>query len=89
MKRLYASFYLLAIATLALSVTICEILTVELYMTSTLTFKTASVKRKYTNGKAICHFIFVGKSNVCLSVTICDKFAIEMCMTLTLTFRMV
>ena len=37
MKKIYATFYLLAITTFAISVTICEILTVEMGISLTLT----------------------------------------------------
>ena len=71
----------------ALTVTVCEILTVEIYMTASLTFRTAKVKCKYANGKAVCDFIFVGNIEMfAVSVTICEKFLIKVCMTLT--FRM-
>ena len=49
----------------ALSVMISDILTVELYITLTLTFERAKAKCKYANGKAVCDLIFVGSSNVC------------------------
>ena len=49
-------------AMLDLYFTVCEILTVEICVTLTLT---AGIKYKYTNSKARCHLIFVGNSNVC------------------------
>ena len=38
-ESLYATIFLLAITAFALSVTVCEIFTVEMCMTLTLTFK--------------------------------------------------
>ena len=40
MESPHATFHLLPIAVFALSVTVCEILTEELYLTLTLTFRT-------------------------------------------------
>ena len=57
---------LLAIAMLALRVTVCGILPIELYMTSNLNLENGpKVKCKYENGKAVFDFIFVGNGNVC------------------------
>ena len=67
-----------------LSANVCEIFTVELYMTLTLTFGTGKVKCKYANGMAVCDLSITMFAPF---VTICEKFAIEMCMTLTLIFR--
>ena len=64
------------IATFTLSVTKCEILTVKMCMTLTMTFSPlewAMVKCKYVNQKAACDFLYVGNSNVCHGCSICHQ----------------
>ena len=56
MEESCTTLYLLAIATFALSVTICEIFALEICMT--LTLEWASVKYKYTNEKAVYDFVY-------------------------------
>ena len=58
-----------AIVIFALSVIVCEIFTVEMCMTLTLTLIIGH-GHKYANRKAICHFIIVGNCNVC---SICHR----------------
>ena len=45
----HATYYFLQMAMFALSVTVCEIFTVETWMTLTLTVRRAKVKCKYAN----------------------------------------
>ena len=56
-ERPHATFFVLAIAMFALSVTVCEILTVEMWMTLTLTFIWAKVRCKYAIRKSTCDFL--------------------------------
>ena len=74
-------------AMLALSVTVCKIFTVEMYMTLTLTIRMGQCQLLIFQWKTV--FLFVDTCNFALSVTVCEIFTVEMCMTLTLTFRMV
>ena len=71
MERTQATFYLLEIAIFALSVTLCEILTVEMCRTLALTFKMGQGQCKYANRTATCDFLCVGNSNAC---PICHRF---------------
>ena len=49
----------------ALCVTVCEILTVELYVTLILTFRTRQCQTYICAiGKVVCHLVFVGDHNV-------------------------
>ena len=57
MEMPYASFSLLAIALFALSVTVCEILKVEMCMTLTLTIRVGQVKCQYVNRNATCDIL--------------------------------
>ena len=61
----HATPSLLAVAMFVVSVTVREILTVEICITLTLTSRTAKVKCKYANRKATSDYLCVGNNNVC------------------------
>ena len=62
----YVTFYLMAVVMITLSVTICEILVVEMYMTSTLTFRLGRGHIWiHVNQKTACGYLCVDNCTVC------------------------
>ena len=73
MKRPYATSYLLAIAMFALSVTVCEILTVEICKPLTLTFRIepgSNINMSVERPHATSHVLTIAVFD--LSVTVCE-----------------
>ena len=79
MEKSYATFYFLAIPKFALSVTVCDILTVTIYMTLTLTFGMGKGQMLICQSKGYMRHYALAIAMFSLSVTVC-----EMYMTLTL-----
>ena len=69
-RKPISDFFYMAIVIFALSVTVYEIFTVKLCMTSTLTFKMGKVQCKHTNRKPMSDFLCLGNRNIC---SICHR----------------
>ena len=69
-ERPYATSYLLAIALFALSVIVCEILTVEMRMTLTLTSRMGQDQMQICHSKGHMRLFCVGNNYVC---SICHR----------------
>ena len=89
MKRPHATSYEL-IAMFVQSVIVCEIFTIEMCMTLTLTFRIGQ-GQMYVNAnrKKIAYWTFSSmvKLIFALSAKVYEIFSVEICMTLILTFR--
>ena len=46
------------------ALSVCEILTVEMWTALTLIVRMSQIKCKHDDGKVACHFLFLGDSNV-------------------------
>ena len=71
MERPYATFYLLAMAMFALSVTFCEILTVEMYMSGSRSNAKMPVERSHAT-------FYVFTIAIVLSVNVCEIITFEL-----------
>ena len=78
MRRRYATFSFLAVAMFALSVSVCDILTVEKCMTLTLIFRMVQYEMQIFQSKGHMRLSMIAIAMFVLSVSVCEIITFEL-----------